>query len=267
MRIDVLTVFPEMIRHALGISIVGRAREQGLLTAEAVDLRAFAFDRHRTTDDAPYGGGPGMVMRPEPVFAAVDSVVAGSSQIASEGRDIILLTPQGQVFNQRLAAELAVREHLILICGRYEGFDERIRDHLPTRELSIGDYVLTGGELPALVVIDAVARLIPGVLGSDESAEDDSHTSGVLEYPHYTRPPVFRDWPVPDVLLSGNHALIRRWRRERSLERTLARRPDLLDSCPLTEDDRVFLVSIGATRFAPAKPATRERSRRAARAP
>jgi tRNA (guanine37-N1)-methyltransferase len=219
-RIDVVTLFPEMFAP-LGQSILGRAIEQGRLAVNYVNPRDFTTDRHRTVDDYPYGGGPGMVMKPEPIFLAVESV-------AQPGTDVILLSPIGRVFKQSVAAELARREHLILICGHYEGVDDRVREHLATDEISIGDYVLTGGELAAMVVIDAVTRLLPGVLGHAESAGDESHSHGLLEYPQYTRPPEFRGWSVPERLLSGHHAEISKWRRRQALERTAALRPDLM---------------------------------------
>ena len=220
MRIDVLTLFPEMFAP-LDHSIIGRAIEQKRLAVGYVNPRDFTTDRHRTVDDYPYGGGPGMVMKPEPIFLAAESVARPDSAI-------ILMSPAGRVFSQRIAAELAEREHLVLICGHYEGVDERVREQLVTDEISIGDYVLTGGELAAMVVIDAVARLLPGVLGHAESAGDESHSAGVLEYPQYTRPPEFRGWPVPERLLSGHHAEIAKWRRRQALVTTAARRPDLM---------------------------------------
>ncbi len=223
MRFDIFTLFPEVFQPYLNASIIKRARQNGLLDVELFNIRDWATDRHHTTDDTPYGGGGGMVMKPEPVFSAVESVLG-------ETRDIplILMTPQGRPFTQQMALELSKHSHIALLCGHYEGVDERIREHLVTDEISIGDYVLTGGELPALVILDAVSRYLPGVLGDPTGAEDDSHASGLLEYPHYTRPPVFRDWPVPDVLLSGNHAEINRWRLEQSIERTRQKRPDIL---------------------------------------
>ena len=226
-RIDVVTLFPEMFAP-LQHSILGRAIEQGLLAVSYLNPRDFTADRHRTVDDYPYGGGPGMVMKAEPIFLAVESVASPESAI-------ILLSPAGRVFSQTVAAELAAHDHLVLICGHYEGVDERVREHLATDELSIGDYVLTGGELAAMVVVDAVARLLPGVLGHAESAGDESHSHGLLEYPQYTRPPTFRGWPVPDRLLSGHHAEIAKWRRRQSLERTAARRPDLMTPDLLAE--------------------------------
>jgi tRNA (guanine37-N1)-methyltransferase len=238
-KIDVVTIFPGMLAGPLDESILGRARASGLVEVAVHDLRDYTTDRHRTTDDSPYGGGAGMVMRPEPLFAAVEA-------LRTPEAEVVLLTPQGRRFNQAIARELSQRPHLILLCGRYEGFDERVREHLATDELSIGDYVLTGGELPALVVIDAVARLLPGVLGSEQSLAEESHSAGLLEYPHFTRPPELRGWTVPDVLLSGNHAAIARWRREQALLRTLRRRPDLLGSAELTSADRRFLAASGA---------------------
>jgi tRNA (guanine37-N1)-methyltransferase len=237
MRFEVFTIFPDIFGPYLGAGILQKAAERGLLQVELHDLRDFTSDKRRTTDDTPYGGGGGMVMKPEPVFEAVESALGSPPHVP-----VILLTPQGRLFTHQVAAELATHEQLALICGRYEGFDERIREHLATDEISIGDYVLTGGELPALIVIDAVTRLLPQALGDPGGAEDDSHASGLLEYPHYTRPPEFRGWRVPEVLLSGDHARIERWRREQSLLRTLARRPDLLENANLTEQDRKFLA-------------------------
>ncbi|MDP8925292.1 MAG: tRNA (guanosine(37)-N1)-methyltransferase TrmD [Chloroflexota bacterium] len=221
MRIDILTLFPEMFAGPLGHSILKRAIEGGILEVGLTNPRDFTTDRHRTVDDYPYGGGPGMVMKPGPLFAAVESV-------ARPGSPVILLSPRGRVFSQAVARELARHEYLVLICGHYEGVDERVREHLATDELSIGDYVLTGGELPAMVVVDAVARLLPGVLGDEGSSVDESHSDGLLEYPQYTRPAEFRGRRVPDVLLSGNHALIEAWRRREALLATARRRPDLL---------------------------------------
>lgn len=238
MRIEIITTIPQMIDAVTGESILGRARQRGLIEINAVNLRDYTHDKHRTTDDAPFGGGPGMVMKPEPVFEAVESLMARAP--GSKPR-IILMTPQGRRFDQKMAAELARESHVIMICGRYEGVDERIREHLATDEVSIGDYVLTGGELAALVIADAVSRLIPGVLGDETSPETDSFSSGLLEYPQYTRPVDFRGMSVPEVLVSGNHAKIAQWRREKSLERTFARRPDLLDSAPLTKEDKDFI--------------------------
>ena len=236
MQFDVFTLFPEVFTPYLQASILQRARERGLIDVRLHDIRAWTTDKHHVTDDTPYGGGGGMVMKPEPVFAAVEDVLG-----APPACPLILLTPQGRTFNQQIALELARLPRIGLLCGHYEGYDERIRQHLVTDEISIGDYVLTGGELPALILIDALSRLIPGVLGDPTGAMDDSFASGLLEYPHYTRPPEFRGWRVPEVLLSGNHAAINRWRREQALLRTLRRRPDLLDGLDLSEAERRFL--------------------------
>lgn len=236
MRFDVVTLFPGMFTGPLEESIIKRARERGIVSIYLHNLRDYATDRHRTTDDTPYGGGGGMVMKPEPIFAAVESILGGE-----EGVPVILLTPQGRLFTQEVAMELARHPRLVLICGRYEGVDERVREHLVTDEISIGDYVLSGGELAAMVVIDAVTRLLPGVLGDPGAVFEDSHARGLLEYPHYTRPAVFRGWEVPEVLRSGDHAAIARWRREQALRRTWERRPDLLEKAQLTPEDRAFL--------------------------
>ncbi|NMC79989.1 MAG: tRNA (guanosine(37)-N1)-methyltransferase TrmD [Chloroflexi bacterium] len=241
MRFDVFSLFPMVLKPYLEISILERAIARDLLEVHLHDIRAWAVDKHATADDAPYGGGGGMVMKPQPIFSAVESVLG-----APPCCPVILLTPQGRTFNQRVAQELAQHPRLALLCGRYEGVDERVRQYLVSDEISVGDYVLTGGELPALLLIDAITRLIPGALGDPEGALDDSHATGLLEYPHYTRPPVFRSWPVPEVLLSGNHAEIDRWRRQQSLLRTRQRRPDLLKSAPLTEADRKFLAKLEA---------------------
>lgn len=238
MRIEILTTIPEMIDAVTGESILGRAKSRGLIDINAVNLRDYAHDRHRTTDDAPFGGGPGMVMKPEPVFEAVESLISRSHGPKPR---VLLMTPQGRRFDQKFAGELARESHVIIICGRYEGVDERIREKLATDEVSIGDYVLTGGELAAMVIADAVSRLIPGVLGDETSCETDSFSSGLLEYPQYTRPADYKGMNVPEVLLSGNHAEIEKWRREMALKRTLERRPDLLEVAPLTEQDKEFL--------------------------
>jgi len=221
MDVDILTIFPRLLDAPLDESMLRIARQKGLLRARVVNLRDFAHDRRRTVDDRPYGGGPGMVLRPEPVFEAVEALRRPESTV-------LLLTPQGRLFRQAVAEELARRVHLILICGAYEGIDERVRTHLVDEELSIGDYVLTNGTLPALVVLDAVTRLLPGVLGDADSLRDESFAHGRLEYPHYTRPPDFRGWRVPDVLAGGDHEEISRWRRAASEERTRSRRPELL---------------------------------------
>ena len=221
MRIDVLTLFPEMLVGPLDVSMVRRAREQGSLDLRIHNLRDWTHDRHKTVDDRPFGGGPGMVLKPEPLFEAVES-------LATEATNVILMTPVGRQFTQAIARQLAERDHLLFICASYEGVDERVVETLVDDELSIGDYVLTNGGLPAMVVIDAVTRLLPGVLGDEESALDESFSHGLLEYPHYTRPAEFRGQPVPEVLLSGHHAEIAKWRAEQARLRTAQRRPDLL---------------------------------------
>ena len=221
MKIDVLTLFPEMFAGPLDVSMVARARKAGLLDLQVRNLREWTHDRHKTVDDRPFGGGPGMVLKPEPIFEAVEA-------LAGDKTRVLMMAPTGRPFAQAIARELAQQEHLLFLCGSYEGFDERIRT-LAHDELSIGDYVLTNGGLPTMVVIDAVTRLIPGVLGDDESASDESFSHGELEYPHYTRPAEFRGMKVPEVLLSGNHAEIEKWRREQARVRTKNRRPDLLN--------------------------------------
>lgn len=236
MRFDVFTLLPDTFTPYLQASILQKAAERGLLDFRVHNIRDYTHDKHHTTDDTPYGGGGGMVMKPEPVFESIESVLGPVPTCP-----VILMTPQGRVFNQKIAIELASQPQIALLCGRYEGIDERIREHLVTDEISIGDYVLTGGELPALILIDAISRLLPGVLGDPDGAMDDSHASGLLEYPHYTRPPEFRGWGVPETLLSGDHGKISKWRREQSLLRTLAKRPDLLDGAPLSPADRKFL--------------------------
>ena len=230
MRIDILTLFPEMFPGPFGVSIIKRAVDAGLVSLNIYNIRDYTHDKHHTVDDYAYGGGAGMILKPEPVFEAVESVKE------EDTCPVILLTPQGRPFSQPVAHELAAHDRLILICGRYEGVDERVREHLVTDEISIGDYVLSGGELAAMVVVEAVVRLLPGVLGSEESLAEDSHTGGLLEYPQYTRPPVFRGWSVPEVLLSGNHAQIAKWRREQAIRRTKERRPELLDRVSLGKD-------------------------------
>jgi len=237
MRFDVFTLLPDTFAPYLQASILQKAAERGLLQFHVHNIRDYAHDRHHPTDDTPYGGGGGMVMKPEPVFEAVESVLGPAPDCP-----VILMTPQGRVFDQKIAFELAEHPQIALLCGRYEGIDERIREHLVTDEISIGDYVLTGGELPALILIDAISRLLPGVLGDPDGAMDDSHASGLLEYPHYTRPPEFRGWDIPAPLLSGDHGRIARWRREQSLLRTLAKRPDLIEQASLTEADRKFIA-------------------------
>ena len=241
-RFHVLTLFPGMFAGPTSESIIGRAQEKGLVELNLHDIREHTHDRRRSVDDYPFGGGYGMVMKPEPLFEAVETLRADAS--LADDTPIILLTPQGRPLTQAVVEELGERSELVLICGRYEGVDERIRRHLATDEISLGDFVLSGGELAAMALIDAVTRLVPGVLGSIESALDDSFTTGLLQHPQYTRPAEFRDWKVPDVLLSGNHAEIERWRRRESLRRTRERRPDLLDSASLTDEDRRYLDSL-----------------------
>jgi len=252
---EVFTLFPEVFEPYLAFSILQKARQRNLIEIRLHNIRDWTHDRHHVTDDEPYGGGGGMVMKPEPIFAAVEAAL-GSPPAAP----VILLSPQGRLFNQSLARELALGaesddraaslpepsppRRLGLICGRYEGVDERVCEHLVTDEVSIGDYVITGGELAALVVIDAVSRWIPGVLGDPDGVWDDSHASGLIEYPQYTRPLEFRGWSVPEILRSGDHGRVARWRREQSLQRTLQRRPDLLEKAPLSEADRKFLEQI-----------------------
>jgi tRNA (guanine37-N1)-methyltransferase len=240
MRIDILTLFPPMFAAPFGTGIFKRAIDNGLVQINLVNIRDYTHDKHHTADDYPYGGGAGMVLKPEPIFEAAEAVMAGRAKDIP----VILLSPQGRLFSHAIAKELSLHQDMILICGHYEGIDERVAEHLATDVISIGDYVLTGGEVPALVVADAVLRLVPGVLGSEESPLDDSHASGLLEYPQYTRPPQFRDWAVPDVLLSGNHAQIAKWRREQIIKRTLEHRPELLDKADLGQDDRKLVERI-----------------------
>ncbi len=254
MQFEVFTLLPEVFPSYFETSIIKRARERGLIKVDVHNIRDYTHDKHHMTDDTPYGGGGGMVMKPEPVFEAVETVLGLASPfdetqggpplsppITESNIPIILLTPQGRVFNQSIAQELSQHPHLALLCGRYEGIDERIREHLVTDEISIGDYVLTGGELPALILIDAIARILPDVLGDPTGAQDDSHAMGLLEYPHYTRPPEFRGWRAPDVLLSGDHGKIEKWRREQALLRTFNKRPDMLEKTELTKEDLKFV--------------------------
>jgi len=238
-RFDVLTIFPEMLHSPLEFSLLKKAREKGLIEVGLHNIRDWAEDKHRMTDDAPYGGGCGMVMKVEPVARALAAVKKSGGPSLT-----VLMTPQGEIFHQSLAAELARQAQIILICGRYEGFDERIRENLADREISLGDYILTGGELSALVVIDAVSRLIPGVLGNEASASRESFSQGLLEYPQYTRPAEYSGWRVPEVLVSGNHAQIERWQRIEALRRTWQRRPELLEKTELGEEDRELLEKI-----------------------
>ena len=233
---EVFTLFPEVFTPYLETSILMRAQESRLVEVQLHNIRDWTTDRHHVCDDMPYGGGGGMVMKPEPIFTAIEAVLG-----APPSNPVILLTPQGRVFTQAVAEELSQQTHLALLCGRYEGIDERVREHLVTDEISIGDYVLSGGELPAMVLIDAITRLIPGALGDPEGAWDDSHATGLLEYPHYTRPSEFRHWRVPNILLSGDHMRIARWRRQQALLRTRQRRPDLLERADLSDKDRDFL--------------------------
>ena len=235
--VDVVTIFPQLIDAALADGVVARAREAGLVEMRAWDLRAFTDDRHRSVDDEAFGGGPGMVMKPEPIARAVEAIREARGQIDA----VILMTPQGRRFDQAEAERISRLDRIAIVCGRYEGVDERIAATLVTDELSIGDYVLTGGELPALVVLDAVVRLVPGVVGDAASVTADSFGGGLLDYPHYTRPAVWRGEAVPEVLLSGHHAEIEKWRRRERLRRTLARRPDLLAGADLDAADRKFL--------------------------
>jgi len=238
MNFHVLTIFPEIITGAASGSILGKALGKGVIRLSTVDIRDHATDKHRMVDDYPYGGGPGMVMKPEPIFSAVESLSMPA------GSPLILLTPAGERFDHLTAKELALNSDLALLCGRYEGIDDRVRDLLPVREISLGDFVLTGGEFAALAVIDAVARFVPGVLGDEESATDESFATGLLEYPQYTRPPEFMGQRVPDILLSGDHGRVDRWRREQALLRTLEKRPDLLETAQLTDEDRKFLEKV-----------------------
>ena len=238
-RFDVLSIFPEMLISPLSFSLLKKAQEKGLLSINLHDIRNWAEDRHKMTDDAPYGGGCGMVMKVEPVEKALAAV-----KISTENSLVVLMTPQGEIFNQKIAADLAGKEQVVIICGRYEGVDERIRKNLADREISIGDYILTGGELSALVLIDAVSRLVPGVLGNAESTVSESFSSGLLEYPQYTRPAEYKGWKVPDVLVSGNHAEIELWRKNESLKRTYKRRPDLLAKLNLSAQEKKSLEKI-----------------------
>jgi tRNA (guanine37-N1)-methyltransferase len=238
MQIDVLTLFPAMFQGPMTESMLWKARDRGLLDLRLHDIRDFTTDKHRTADDIPYGGGGGMIMKPEPVVSAVESVLHD----APPGTPVILMTPQGRVFSHQIAKELAGHERLVFVCGRYEGIDDRVRQLVITDEISIGDYVLTGGELPAMVIIDAVVRHIPGVLGACWAADEDSHADGILEGPHYTRPPVFRSLEVPQVLQQGDHGKIQQWRREQGLRRTWQNRPDLLLRASLTEDEKYMLA-------------------------
>ena len=242
MRFDVLTLFPGMFAGPFSEGVVGRAVEKGLVEVRLHDFRKYARDRHGTVDDAPFGGGAGMVLKPEPLFEAVDALKAEAG--ADGAGPVVMLSPQGRVLTQAVAEELARLPRMVLVCGRYEGVDERVRERLATDEISVGDYVLSGGELAAMVLMDAVARLVPGVVGSPESTEGDTFSGGLLQHPQYTRPPEYRGWRAPEVLLSGNHGEIARWRRRESLRRTLLRRPDLLVAAALSEEDRRYVEKL-----------------------
>lgn len=237
MRFDVLTLFPKMMEEVLSESIIGRARENDLLELNFIDIRDFTENKHRKVDDYPYSGGGGMLMNPQPVYDAYMSIARGLDYKPLT----VYMSPQGKVFNQSVAAELSEEKHIVLLCGHYEGVDQRVLDEIVDMELSIGDFVLTGGEIPAMAVIDAVSRLVPGVLASQSSYENESHFNGLLEYPQYTRPAVWHDVPIPEVLISGHHANIEKWKREQSLINTLKKRPDMLESAELTNEDAVFL--------------------------
>ncbi|MEB3101191.1 tRNA (guanosine(37)-N1)-methyltransferase TrmD [Ferviditalea candida] len=252
MKIDVLTLFPSMFAGVFAASILGKAEEKGIVQLNTVNYRDFSQNKHNTVDDYPYGGGGGMVLKPEPIFEAVESLL---SPDAPKPR-IILTCPQGERFDQRKAEELARESHLIFICGHYEGYDERIREHLVTDELSLGDFVLTGGEIPAMAMIDSVVRLLPGVLGNEQSSITDSYSTGFLEYPQYTRPAEYRGWTVPEVLLSGHHEKIGLWRKKQMLRRTLLRRPDLLDRESLTVEELRMLEQLKAELDDPNRDAT-----------
>ena len=239
MRFEIFTIFPDVFSPYIHTSIIQRAITQEIIQIHIHNIRDWADDKHQTTDDTPFGGGGGMVMKPEPIFAAIEAVIS-----APPSCPVILMSPQGEQLTHKLASELGGFERLGIICGRYEGVDERVHAHLVTREISIGDYVLSGGELPALVLIEAVTRLLPGALGDPNGAQNDSFASGLLEYPHYTRPAEFRGWQVPEVLLSGNHKEIARWRRQQALARTLKERPDLLNRLKLEKKDQRMLEEI-----------------------
>jgi tRNA (guanine37-N1)-methyltransferase len=244
MRFDIVTIFPAMVHASLAEGVVGRGIERGLLDVRVHDLREHTTDRHRSVDDVPYGGGPGMVMKPEPLVKAVE---AAKREREAPGA-VILLSPQGRAFTQAEAARIARLGHVVLLCGRYEGMDERVKDLVAAEELSVGDYVLSGGELPALIVVDAVSRLVPGVVGDEQSVDADSFTRGLLDYPHYTRPAEFGGLKVPDVLLSGHHAQVRRWRKKAALARTLDCRPELLEHASLDDEERALLDEIRTER-------------------
>ncbi|MGQ0734607.1 MAG: tRNA (guanosine(37)-N1)-methyltransferase TrmD [Acidobacteriota bacterium] len=244
MIFDIVTIFPEMVEAGLAAGVIGKGRQSGRLDIQVHDLRDFVVDRHRVVDDVPFGGGPGMVMKPEPMFAAVEAVCARRGAADA----VLLMSPAGRRFTQAEARRLAGLTHVVVLCGRYEGVDERVRTHLATDEVSIGDYVVSGGEIPALVVVDAVGRLVPGVVGDAQSVAADSFSRGLLDYPHYTRPAEFRGWRVPDVLTSGHHGEIRRWRQEEAVRRTVERRPDLIETASLDEHEWEILRGLERTR-------------------
>ena len=239
MTFDIVTIFPAMVEEPLKAGILGRAIERGTIDVKIRDLRDFTTDRHRVVDDVPYGGGPGMVLKPDPIFRALDAIEAERGAPLS----VILTSPQGTPFTQAVAGRLRTQPHVVLLCGRYEGFDDRVRERV-TEEISIGDYVLSGGELAALVIVDAVARLVPGVVGDEQSVAEESFNRGLLDFPQFTRPPEIASLRVPDVLLSGNHAEIRRWRKRQALERTLERRPDLLSTADLDDEEKEILKEL-----------------------
>ena len=240
MKFDIVTIFPRMVEAGLAEGVISRGVERGLLDIKVHDLREFTTDRHRSVDDVPYGGGPGMVMKPEPLARAVEDIRARRG----DPDTVVLLSPQGRRFTQAEAARMSALRHVVLLCGRYEGMDERIRTLVATEELSIGDYVLSGGELPALVIVDAISRLVPGVVGDTRSVEEDSFSRGLLDYPHYTRPAEFSGAKVPDVLMSGHHEQVRRWRKKTAIQRTLERRPELLDTAAMDDEERALLDEI-----------------------
>ncbi len=244
MVISILTLFPEMFASPFGCGIFNRATEQGLVSMHVRNIRDYTHDRHHTVDDTPFGGGAGMVLKPEPIFESVEAVKAEWEVPDAGQMPVILLSPQGRLFSQPIALELSRHSHMILICGRYEGVDERVAQYVATDEISIGDYVLSGGELAAMVIVDTVVRLLPGVVGSTESVLEESHTTGLLEYPQYTRPAMYRGWEVQPVLLSGNHAEIARWRRKQALLRTLQRRPELLSKAALCVEERQLVEGL-----------------------
>ena len=240
MKFDIVTIFPRMVEAGLAEGVISRGVDRGLLDIKVHDLRDYTADRHRSVDDVPYGGGPGMVMKPEPLARAVEDIRARRG----DPDTVVLLSPQGRRFTQAEAARMSALRHVVLLCGRYEGMDERIRTLVATEELSIGDYVLSGGELPALVIVDAISRLVPGVVGDTRSVEQDSFSRGLLDYPHYTRPSEFSGAKVPEVLMSGHHEQVRRWRKKTAIQRTLERRPELLDTAAMDDEERALLDEI-----------------------